>query len=113
VHADDGDGLHALRSADVFEVNHRLAAVRVALRARLNTGLTTDAAVRIDEKVQVVGLGHEPLRGYCCGSNEAAWSCGPSARRTRHPHTLYWGILLIGSWAATVSWLALLRPAQW
>ena len=25
------------------------------------------------------------------------------ARRTRQPHTLYCGILLIGSWAATVS----------
>ena len=46
VHADDRHGLHALRAVDVFEVNHRLAAMRVALGARLHARLAADAAVR-------------------------------------------------------------------
>src|SRR5678816_2544280 len=45
VHADDGDRLHAFRAVDVFEVDHRLAAMRVALRARLHAGLAPDAPV--------------------------------------------------------------------
>src|SRR3954470_15420851 len=50
---------------------------------------------------------------YCCGSSCDAYSGSPSALRTRQAHTLYCGILLIGSCAATVNRLALFGPAQW
>jgi hypothetical protein len=85
VHADDRHGLHTFGTVDVLEVNHRLTAVRVALAACLHTGLAADAAARIDEEVQVAGLWH----CYCWGSNVVAYSGGPSALRTRQPHTLY------------------------
>src|SRR5687768_4298600 len=52
------------------------------------------------------------LDSYCCGSSTPAYAGAPSAFRTRQPHTLYCGILLMGSCAATVSWFALLAPAQ-
>ena len=51
--------------------------------------------------------------GYCCGSRASAYAGGASAFRTRTAHTLYSGIFEIGSCAEIVSWLALLRPAQW
>ena len=59
---------------DVLQVDHRLAAMRVALGARLHAGLAADAAARIDEEVQVVRFGHAaPIVGlYCCGSSTAA-----------------------------------------
>ena len=34
------------------------AAVRLALGARLNTRLTSDAPVRIDEEVEIIGFRH-------------------------------------------------------
>ena len=60
-------------AVDVLEVDHRVAAVRVALGAGLHARLAADAAVRIDEEVQVVRLGHAMvLPVYCCGSSTAA-----------------------------------------
>src|SRR6185436_56605 len=69
VHTYDGHRLHALRPIDVLEVNHRLAPVRVALGARLHARLTADAAIRVDEEVEGVRLGHGGSRVYCCGSS--------------------------------------------
>src|SRR5581483_2855953 len=108
VHADDGHRLDAVAPADELKMDHRLAAVRVAFGARLHARLAPDAAVRIDEEMQVVGFRH----GYCCGSRRAAYAGAASARRTRQPHTLYCGILLIGSCAATVRRFALFSPVQ-
>src|SRR5262249_42483156 len=80
MHANDRDGLHALRSFDIFEMNHRHTAMRVALRACLHARLATDAAVGIDEKLEMTRL-------HCCASSLPTYSGGPSARRTRHPQT--------------------------
>ena len=73
MHADDGHRLRRLRAIDVLEVDHRFAAVRVALGARLHAGLAADAAVRVDEEVQLIRLRHG-LDRY------AAWSVNLSAR---------------------------------
>src|SRR4051794_10753702 len=59
------------------------------------------------------GTGIDRSPPYCCGSSSAAYAGAPSALRIRQAHTLYWGILLMGSCAATVSTLALFGPAQW
>src|SRR6185369_12960240 len=67
VHADDRDSLHALSPADILEMNHRLAAMGVAFRARLHTGLAADAAIRVDEEVQIVRFRHRGNPSYCCG----------------------------------------------
>src|SRR6266540_2591000 len=48
------------------------------------------------KKCRYSGLATSPRR-YCCDSSVDAYAGGPSAFRTRHPQTLYWGILLIGS----------------
>src|SRR5438094_734101 len=61
VHADDGHGLHAVRAIDEFEVDHRFTAMRVALGTRLDARLTCNAAIRIDEEMQVLGLRHGPI----------------------------------------------------
>src|SRR5262249_23428440 len=61
VHAYDRNGLNAFPAVDVLQVDHRIAAMRVALRAGLHTCLTADAAARVDEEVQVVRLGHALL----------------------------------------------------
>ena len=58
------------RPIDELEVNHRFAAMRVALGAGLHAGLAADAAVRIDEEVEMSGLRHPG--SYCCGSSMAA-----------------------------------------
>jgi hypothetical protein len=62
MHAHDRHRLNALPAIDKFEVNHRLAAMRVAFRARVYAGLAPDAAVWIDEEVEMIGLRHG---GYC------------------------------------------------
>jgi hypothetical protein len=65
VHADDWHGLHAGGALDVFQVDHRDTAVRIAFAARLHASLAADAAIRIDEELKVLRL-HV---GYCCGSS--------------------------------------------
>src|SRR5689334_18353629 len=107
VHATDGYRLHRPRAIDELEVDHRLALVGVAFGASLHARLATDASTRIDEELEVARNTH------CCASRCPAYSGGPSALRTRHPQTLYCGILLMGSCAATVSRLALFGPDQW
>src|SRR5262249_35116609 len=59
VHAHHRHRLHAVGAIDVLEMDHRIAAVRVALGARLHTRLAPDAAAGINEEVKIVGLGHE------------------------------------------------------
>ena len=76
VHADDGHGLDASRALHVLEMNHRLASMRVAFGARLHARLTADAAVGIDEEVEVVRFGHGASR-YCCGSRTEAYAGRP------------------------------------
>src|SRR4029079_5707394 len=61
MHAHDRDRLHALRALHVFEMDHRNAAMRVALGARLYTRLAADAAIRVDEELEMAWL-------HCCGS---------------------------------------------
>jgi hypothetical protein len=65
VHADDRDGLDALGAADELEVDHRLAAMRVALRAGVEAGLAADAAAGIDEEMERVRL-------HCWASSDDA-----------------------------------------
>ena len=97
-----------------IQVDHRVPLVRVALGAGVDARLAADAAVGVDEEDVVVGdHGHSVLAAYCCGSSRPAYSGGPSALRTRTAHTLYSGILEIGSWAEIVTWLMLFAPAQW
>jgi hypothetical protein len=52
MHADNRRGLHAVGAVDELEMNHRLAAMRVAFRACLHARLAPDAAVRVDKKIQ-------------------------------------------------------------
>ena len=90
--------------------------VRVALAARLHARLAADAAVRVDEEFEIVGTGmlaacgSARLSAIAAAPAGSAYAGGPSAFRTRTAHTLYSGIFEIGSCAAIVSWLALLRP---
>src|SRR5690606_23514181 len=44
VHADDGDGLDGAGAVHVLQLDHGVAAVGIALRAGLDTGLAADAA---------------------------------------------------------------------
>src|SRR5262249_738340 len=67
VHADHRHRLHAVSAIDEFEMNHRFAAVRVALGACLDAGLASDAAIWIDEEVEVVGLRHNLLLWFADG----------------------------------------------
>ena len=71
VHADDRHGLHAAVAINVFEMDHRLAAMGVALAARLHAGLAADAAIGVDEEVQVGGFhfkaSYEMRRGCAIG----------------------------------------------
>ena len=143
VHADDRHGLRRARPVHVFQVNHRPAAVRVALAARLLAGAAADAAIGVDEELHVSGTGmsapslsnFSPLPvlrgeggdGFREGvdphprlprtagerGNALVLVGGPSARRTRTAHTLNSGILEIGSCAAMVTRLMLRAPAQW
>src|SRR5690606_21039122 len=92
VHAHDGCRLCGVRTVHVVELDHRLALVRIALRARLDARLTADTSAGIDEELEGRGHGHDGSPGYCCGSSAAAWSGGPAAFRTRTAHTLYSGI---------------------
>ena len=45
-------------AVDVLEVDHRVPLVRVALGAGLHARLAADAAVRVDEELEVVWNGH-------------------------------------------------------
>src|SRR5262249_41127186 len=105
VHADDRRRLRRARAIEIVELDHRLAAVRVALRAGLHAGLAADAAARVDEELHDRGLRHRGT--YCCGSSSPTHAGGPAARRRRAAQALYSGIFEIGSCAAIVSWLAL------
>ena len=54
------------------------------------------------------------LSGRLTAAVRAGWAySGSSALRMRTAHTLYSGIFEIGSWAAIVTRLMLLAPAQW
>jgi hypothetical protein len=65
VHAHHRHGLDTGGTIDELEMNHRFAAMRIAFGAGLHARLTTDAAARIDEEPQVIGL-------HCCGSSMAS-----------------------------------------
>jgi hypothetical protein len=54
-------------------MNHRVAAMGVAFGARLDAGLAPDAAVRVDEEVQIFRLCHGD--GY--GEDESACAGRP------------------------------------
>src|SRR5262245_46320327 len=82
VHADHRDGLHRDRPIDVLQVDHGVPAMRVALAARGDARLAADAAVGVEEELEV-----HPS----------------SPRRMRTAHTLYSGIFETGSCAAIVS----------
>src|SRR5262249_40569885 len=56
MHANDRHRLHTLRALYIFEMNHRLAAVRVAFAACLHARLAADAAVGVDEELEMLGL---------------------------------------------------------
>ena len=62
VHADDRAPSARVRAIDVLEMDHRLAAVRVALGARLHARLAADAAARVDEELEVLWDRHLLLR---------------------------------------------------
>jgi hypothetical protein len=51
VHADDRHGLRAFCALDELEMDHGLAAMRVAFGARLKAGLTADAPAGIDKEL--------------------------------------------------------------
>src|SRR5262249_18222419 len=113
VHTDHRHRLHRLRAVHVFQVDHRVPLVRVALGTRVDARLAADAAVRVEEEDVVVGDHGLSFPGaYCCGSRRPAYSGGESALRMRTAHTLYSGILDTGSWAAMVVRFTLLAPAQ-
>jgi hypothetical protein len=82
MHAHDGDCLYALRAADVLEMNHRLAAVRIAFRARLHAGLAADTAVGIDEEQQIIRSCTHSLRPRLSGLSSSSTAAAP-ARRSR------------------------------
>ena len=87
MHADDRHRLHALRPVDVFQMDHRVPLVRVALAARLHARLAADAAVGVDEELEML------VRLHCCASSLADIIRRASALRTRQPQTLYSGNL--------------------
>ena len=72
---------------DIIEVNHRIAFVRFAFTTRLDARLTADAAIGIDKK-------------FVLCRNSHYWSL---AFLNRTAHTLYSGILEIGSCAEIVN----------
>ena len=58
VHANHGRSLNGMRSINIFEMNHRMPFVRVALAARLHARLAADAAIGINEKFEVLRNWH-------------------------------------------------------
>src|SRR5262249_38074435 len=54
MHADDRRRLRAERAVHELEVDHRAAAMRVALHARLHAGFAADASRGIDEEFEAV-----------------------------------------------------------
>ena len=58
MHADDGHRLRRQLAVNVFQMDHRVPAVRVAFAARMNAGLAANAAARIDEELAVFGSEH-------------------------------------------------------
>src|SRR5690554_1205419 len=75
VHADHRHGLRRLLAVDIFQVDHRLTLVGRAFGARLDAGLTPDAARRVDEKSLVSWDGH--------GCSFSGWEAQFSARSDR------------------------------
>src|SRR6185369_668650 len=53
MHANNRRSLHRMRAIEIFQVNHRVALMRVAFAARLRARLTPDASSRVDEKLHV------------------------------------------------------------
>src|SRR5207253_2510156 len=51
VHADDRHGLYGNRAVDILEMDHRRAAMRVALAAGRHARLAADAAIGVDEEL--------------------------------------------------------------
>ena len=101
-------------AVDVLEVDHRLPRVRVALGAGLHARLAADAAVRVDEELQVVRVGHgDPSRLLLRLELRGVVRRAVRLARRGTAQTLYCGIFEIGSCAAIVSWLTLFGPAQW
>src|SRR5512141_685913 len=130
MHADHRNRLHRDRPVDVLQMDHRMAAMGVALAARRHARLAADAAIRIDEELQVRRDGHRHFP--CCtevraassapplvtfvssppGSSVAASPGGFSDFLMRTAQTLNSGIFETGSCAEMVNWLADLRPGQ-
>ena len=103
VHADVGRGGDGLRAVDEVEVDHRDAAMGVALLAGLEAGLAADAARRVDVEFAC----RTSARLGCSPSG------GPAAFSIRQADTLNSGILLRGSSVRCVRRLALRSPGQW
>jgi hypothetical protein len=63
------DRTRAARPLHVLQMDHRLTTMRVALSAGLHARLTPDAAVGVDEEMQVIRL---RLGAYYCDSSTPA-----------------------------------------
>ena len=97
VHADLGRRLHAVAPLDRLEVDHRAAAMCVALLARLHAGLAADAARVVDEERELV---HR--MPPAAGSSAAMSPAGAGAFETRTAQILNSGIFDTGSIARIV-----------
>ena len=137
VHAHHRRRLGGGGPVDLLEVDHRRAAVRAALLARLHARPAADAAALVDDEDAVAerarhrpgrrralhadrhrdaDAGHRPSRARPCSVHVAVAStarrpcpAGPT-RSIRTADTLYSGIFDSGSSARFVSWLAAWRP---
>src|SRR5947209_19461946 len=110
-------------------MDHRPAAMGVALPAGRHTRLAADAAPRIDEQRRGSHPSPVPLPRGALGGRSSVTGPGGSLspggtgggstgstaapRSTRHAQTLNSGILEVGSRASTVRMLAAADPAQW
>ena len=108
-----------MRSIEVFQVDHGIALVSIAFAAGEDTRLAPNASRWIDEELHVGWNRHRLsfLIPMTCQTG-----CAPALRIkcykfssllfTLTAHTLYSGILEIGSCADIVNWLTLRRPGQ-
>ena len=102
-----------VRAVDVLQVDHRVPLVRLALGTGVDARLAADAAVRVDEELHLGRTMGISVRRLTAAVRAGRRTPAPSALRMRTAQTLYSGIFEIGSWAAIVTRLTLLAPAQW
>src|SRR5262249_52511432 len=107
VHAYLGRGLDAVSPLDRFQVDHRSAPVRIALRAGLKACLAPDAARVVDDHR---GLVHRSPPAS--GANPCVASSSSVTLRSRTAQTLYSGIRETGSSARIVQLLAARSSGQ-